>query len=117
MKRAITRAGVIRASIFFAVLIVIPLAGGPVWLLNLLIFTVMYAAMASSWNILGGYAGYPSLGHVAFFGIGAYTVGILFSNSVGNGYLPFLVLIEIHPMGRLNSATATPITGRTTNGR
>ena len=49
-------------------------------------------ALASSWNLLGGYAGYPSLGHVAFFGIGAYAIGILFSNSVGDGYLPFLVL-------------------------
>ncbi len=92
MKRAITRAGVIRATVFFAILILIPLVGGPAWLLNMLIFTVMYAALSSSWNILGGYAGYPSLGHVAFFGIGAYTIGILFSGSVGGGFLPFAVL-------------------------
>ncbi len=117
MKRAITRVGVIRASVFFAILIVIPLAGGPVWLLNLLIFTVMYAALASSWNILGGYAGYPSLGHVAFFGIGAYTIGIMFSDSVGNGYLPFVVLPVIGiavalfslPIGWISMRTRTDV--------
>jgi branched-chain amino acid transport system permease protein len=92
VKGAITRAGLIRAGVFFVVLILIPLVGGPGWLLNMLIFTIMYAALASGWNLLGGYAGYPSLGHVAFFGIGAYAIAIPFSGSVGGGFLPFLVL-------------------------
>jgi branched-chain amino acid transport system permease protein len=34
--------------------------------------------MASAWNLLGGFAGYPSFGHGAFFGVGAYTTAILF---------------------------------------
>jgi len=33
--------------------------------------------MASSWNIIGGYAGYISLGHSAFYGIGGYVAGAL----------------------------------------
>lgn len=33
-------------------------------------------AMAQSWNLVGGYTGLISLGHSAFFGIGAYTAGI-----------------------------------------
>lgn len=40
-------------------------------------FNVMlYATMATSWNIMGGYTGYKSLGHSAFFGLGAYLVAI-----------------------------------------
>lgn len=40
-------------------------------------FNVLVAATnATSWNILGGYTGYTSLGHSAFFGLGAYLVGI-----------------------------------------
>jgi len=39
----------------------------------------MYAALATSWNLVGGYTGYISLGHVAFFGAGAHTVAILFT--------------------------------------
>lgn len=92
MKTAITRAGLIRAGVFFLILVIVPVIGGPGWLLNTLIFTIMYAALSSSWNLLGGYAGYPSLGHVAFFGIGAYATGILFSDSVYGGYAPFFVL-------------------------
>ncbi|GAA4069800.1 branched-chain amino acid ABC transporter permease [Nonomuraea soli] len=41
------------------------------------VLTVMYAAMATSWNILGGLSGYVSLGHSAFFGLGAYGTGLL----------------------------------------
>jgi branched-chain amino acid transport system permease protein len=92
VRGAIARVGLLRAGTFFLLLIVIPLVGAPGWILNTLIFTIMYAALASSWNLIGGYAGYPSLGHVAFFGIGAYAIGILFSKDVYGGYAPFFVL-------------------------
>jgi len=35
------------------------------------------ALMAQGWNLIGGYAGYAAFGNVAFFGIGAYTTGLL----------------------------------------
>jgi branched-chain amino acid transport system permease protein len=92
VTRAITRGGLIRAGVFFLVLIVVPIVGGPGWLLNTLIFTLMYAALSSSWNLVGGYAGYPSLGHAAFFGLGAYAIAITFTNSVSGGFAPFIVL-------------------------
>lgn len=37
----------------------------------------MWIAMTSSWNILGGYTGYISLGHNVFFGVGGYFSGLL----------------------------------------
>jgi len=40
----------------------------------------MFVVMASAWNIIGGLTGYASFGNVAFFGLGAYTVGVLVSN-------------------------------------
>ena len=39
--------------------------------LNLLFLVYLYATMAQSWNILGGFAGQVNLGHAAFFGVGA----------------------------------------------
>ena len=33
--------------------------------------------MGSSWNILGGYTGQYSVGHAAYFGVGAYTTMML----------------------------------------
>ncbi len=39
---------------------------------------LLWAMLASSWNIAGGYAGMFSLGHGAFIGIGAYASSMLF---------------------------------------
>jgi len=44
---------------------------------TVLIQIFLLAMMAGSWNIVTGYTGYVSVGHSAFLGIGAYTVGIL----------------------------------------
>ncbi|MEJ2096821.1 MAG: branched-chain amino acid ABC transporter permease [Deltaproteobacteria bacterium] len=38
---------------------------------------LMFAIMASAWNIIGGYTGYASFGNVVFFGIGAYVTAVL----------------------------------------
>jgi len=46
--------------------------------LHVLIMMLFYAAASSAWNIVGGFAGQLSLGHAAFFGIGAYTSTLLF---------------------------------------
>lgn len=45
--------------------------------IRVLTFTLLFAAMAQTWNIIGGLANQTSLGHSAFFGIGAYTSTIL----------------------------------------
>ena len=47
-------------------------------LLHVFILIFMFGYLASSWNILGGFAGQLSLGHAAFFGIGAYTSSLLY---------------------------------------
>ena len=40
-----------------------------------------WIALAGSWNLISGLTGYVSFGHVAFFGAGAYTAGILIAGS------------------------------------
>ncbi|MEV0822987.1 branched-chain amino acid ABC transporter ATP-binding protein/permease [Nonomuraea rubra] len=42
-----------------------------------LLLGFLLAIQATSWNIISGYAGYISLGHSMFLGLGSYTVGIL----------------------------------------
>ncbi len=85
--------GPARAIIFFGVLGALPALGLAHWVLNMLVFTLMYAVMSSSWNLTGGFAGYPSLGHAAFFGFGAYATAIWFEHhSITSGYEPFLLL-------------------------
>lgn len=63
-----------------AVLIALPalqFMDGFNYVIHLTLYAMMYAAMASSWNILGGYTGYISLGHNVFFCIGGYFSGML----------------------------------------
>jgi branched-chain amino acid transport system permease protein len=60
---------------------------------NLAVFTVMYVGLATAWNIMGGYTGYISLGHAAFFGFGAYAFGLLLVHlNITPGYLPFVLV-------------------------
>lgn len=74
-----------RQKLFLAVLLLLlvsyPLlqfvVGGLNYWLHMLLYTFMYIAMASSWNIIGGYAGYTSLGHNVFFAVGGYFAGVL----------------------------------------
>jgi branched-chain amino acid transport system permease protein len=81
------------AAVVFAILTALPFGFTAPWLVNLFIFTLMYAALGSAWNIIGGYSGYVSLGHAAFFGVGAYAVAIVFTHTgVGDGYRPFYIL-------------------------
>ncbi len=64
------------------VLVLLALALLPVFVtdparLNSIILILMAAQLGVAWNIVGGYAGQISLGHAAFFGIGAYTSTLL----------------------------------------
>lgn len=61
-----------------------PAAVSP-FVLQFLINLFMLATLAESWNIIGGFTGYASFGNVAFFGIGAYTTGLLLTR-VGAPY-------------------------------
>ncbi len=59
-------------------LVVLPFAGLPNFYVQQAFPLFFYIALAQSWNILGGYSGYLSLGHAGFLGIGGYTIGILY---------------------------------------
>jgi branched-chain amino acid transport system permease protein len=52
---------------------------------------LMWVALASSWNILGGYAGYISLGHAVFLGVGGYVAAVpLYYDGVSPFYTAIL---------------------------
>ena len=54
---------------------------------SFLIQVFMWIALAGSWNIISGFTGYVSFGHVAFFGIGTYTAALLITKA-GWHWLP-----------------------------
>lgn len=64
----------------------LPLVVKDVYIQNMLVLTLMYAALSQSWNILSGYCGQISLGHALYFGIGAYATLLLYTKF---GWLPW----------------------------
>ncbi|HEX7055938.1 MAG TPA: branched-chain amino acid ABC transporter permease [Bacilli bacterium] len=58
----------------------------------LLIF--LYAGLGCAWNILGGYTGQLSLGHAAYFGLGAYAYALSVDSL---GIIPAIILAWIIP--------------------
>jgi branched-chain amino acid transport system permease protein len=57
------------------------------------VFALMFAAATTGWNIFSGYTGYISLGHAAYFGLGAYAMALMCQSwHIPGGYLPFLVV-------------------------
>jgi branched-chain amino acid transport system permease protein len=74
------------------------------YLLHIMIITVLFAALGSAWNIIGGYGGQLSLGHTVFFGIGAYTSTLLYLKF---GLSPWLGML----LGALLSMIVAAIVG------
>jgi len=65
------------ALAFFVAAALAPLVVRDAFLLDSLVLIMMWGAVSGAWNLAGGYAGQVSLGHSAFFGIGAYAAALL----------------------------------------
>jgi branched-chain amino acid transport system permease protein len=61
-----------------AFLVLLPLIGISSYTMHILILVVVWSVVGMAWNLLGGYCGQVSFGHAAFFGVGAYTAGLLY---------------------------------------
>jgi branched-chain amino acid transport system permease protein len=88
----------------------VPLVVKDVYVQNIMVLTLMYAALSQSWNILGGYCGQISLGHALYFGLGAYTTTLLFTKfgvlpwfgMLGGGLISALIALALgYPCFRL----------------
>ena len=75
------------------VLLFAVLASTPLWLAHVGLYQylaleiVVWMMYALGYNLLLGYAGLPSFGHGAFFGVGAYAFGLLQKKLVANLWL------------------------------
>ena len=64
-------------ALLAAALFALPQFVESTYVLHIMILIFINVIAGSSWNILGGYAGQYSIGHAAYFGVGAYTTMIL----------------------------------------
>lgn len=58
-----------------------PFLSSSVYYRHMLIMSLIYIILAASLNLIMGYTGQLSLGHAAFYGIGAYTFALLVLNT------------------------------------
>ncbi|MGN1290312.1 MAG: branched-chain amino acid ABC transporter permease, partial [Bradyrhizobium sp.] len=84
------RRDLIMAACLAAAAALVPLFVKDVYVQNIMVLTLMYAALSQSWNILSGYCGQISLGHALYFGLGAYTTALLFTKF---GVLPWFGML------------------------
>ena len=76
------------------------------YLLHIFVMVSIYAILASSFNLLIGYAGLFALSHAAFFGVGAYATAIL-AGTYGLAF-PLPLLIGIVATATLGIVIALP---------
>ncbi|ARP85336.1 branched-chain amino acid ABC transporter permease [Bordetella genomosp. 9] len=96
----------IRNSLQWALPLAVALAAP--WLLEdqgygirVLSLVLLFAAMGQAWNIVGGLANQISLGHAAFFGLGAYTSTLLL---IRFGISPWIGMLAAMAVGALAGA-------------
>lgn len=66
----------IGAGIFFLLALLVPLVVQSDYTLQILFRVFLFAALGLAWNLVGGYTGQLSLGHAAYFGVGAYSLAL-----------------------------------------
>ncbi|MBV8535230.1 MAG: branched-chain amino acid ABC transporter permease [Alphaproteobacteria bacterium] len=71
------RRGWLWIGVLAAVMLALPVAVPSPFAIDIFIRVLLFAFIGVAWNLMGGYAKQLSLGHAAFFGLGAYTSTIL----------------------------------------
>ena len=94
------RPQVMIGAVIFAVALVIPLFLHNDYFLQVIFRLFLFATLGLAWNLVGGYTGQLSLGHAAFFGIGAYGLALLSKSvspwlAIGGGVVLSLVAAVI----------------------
>lgn len=76
-------------AIAAVVLVLVPVFVSGIYYLHVATLALVFAVFASSWNLVIGYAGVKTLGHHAFFAIGAYASAL---TAMHSGISPWLTI-------------------------
>ncbi|MDD5944609.1 MAG: branched-chain amino acid ABC transporter permease [Clostridia bacterium] len=77
--------------IFLILAILFPIVFNKQYYITIAINCLIFSILSLSLNLITGYMGITSLGHAAFFGVGAYTAAIL-STRMGFGFIATAIL-------------------------
>jgi branched-chain amino acid transport system permease protein len=88
--KAINKKALIPYGFLTVLLCVLPIIL-PVFWVRVVTGVFMWIGLSLSWNMIGGYMGYVSFGHGAFFGVGAYITGLLMTLQ-GFSFFPAMIV-------------------------
>lgn len=74
---------------------------------NVAILTLIFASLATAWNIFSGYTGYIALGQTTYFGFGAYAFSLITVNQHLSGGFGLFLLVPV--AGLIAALLAIPI--------
>src|SRR5471032_2809082 len=92
--------GLLWLGVGVAVLIALPLVVKSSFAIDVFIRILLFAFIGVAWNLMGGYAKQLSLGHAAYFGLGAYTSTLL---QINFGVSPWIGMLAGGVVGMLAS--------------
>ncbi|HYN94001.1 MAG TPA: branched-chain amino acid ABC transporter permease [Pilimelia sp.] len=78
-----------------ALVLCFPLVAPNPYILSAGVVVASYAVLATSWNLVGGFTGYISLGHGAYVGLGAYGTGLLVTKAGVPSFVALLLAAAI----------------------
>ena len=82
--------GMLSLGVLVVILLALPLVVKNSFAIDICIRVLLFSFIGVAWNLIGGYAKQLSLGHAAFFGLGAYTSTIL---QIDFGISPWIGMI------------------------
>ena len=88
MRSASKALGLLAAVAF---VVAFPSMAPDAFILSVGVVIMSYAVLATSWNFVGGFTGYISLGHASYSGLGAYATALLVIHTSLNPWVAMLV--------------------------
>jgi len=90
--------------LILVVLALVPLIERNPYILHMMIMVFIWICLGQSWNLLGGFTGQVSFGHATFYGVGAYSAGLLYfhkeiSTWYGMFLGPLMAMVFAVPLG------------------
>jgi branched-chain amino acid transport system permease protein len=83
------------AVLLFTAIALIPVFVRDSFLLDSVVLILLWGSLSAAWNVAAGYAGQVSLGHSAFFGLGAYSAALMSARFQKSPWLGLLIGVAL----------------------
>lgn len=90
-RRSVKWVSIVLMIVGAALVLSFPTIAPNPYILSAGVVILNYAVLSTGWNFMGGFTGYISLGHAAYFGLGAYGTGLLIKYFALPGFVAWIL--------------------------